>query len=104
MDYSDCIFYGMFHCRLYGQFSLSDTYVLIGFMISRFLTATASRVQKARDLMRTSVEWAKFLSFVWKKYYFIRKLSFLINSLSGNAFQISRVIGLLTLLYRKLRC
>ena len=103
MDYSDSIFYGMFHCRLYGQFSLSDTYVLIGFMISRFLTATASRVQKARDLMRTSVEWAKFLSFVWEKYYFIRKLSFLINSLFGNAFQISRVIGLLTLLYRKLR-
>ena len=105
MDYSDCIFYGIFHCRLYGQFSLSDTYVLTGFTISRFLAAPASRVQKSRDLMRTSV-WNGLNVFLLfgKKYYFIQKLSFLINSFFGNVFQISRVIGLLTLLHRKLQC
>ena len=36
MDCFDCIFYGIFYCRSYGQFSLSDTNVLTRFMISLF--------------------------------------------------------------------
>ena len=44
-------------------------------------------------------EWAKFLSIVWEKELFYREVvRFLINDLSGNVFQTSRVIGLKTLL------
>ena len=36
MDYFDCIFCGVFYCRLNGRFSLPDTTVLARFMISLF--------------------------------------------------------------------
>ena len=41
-----------------------------------------------------STEWPKVLSFVWENYYFIQKLSFLINTLFGKVFQTSGVTGL----------
>ena len=47
-----------------------------------------------------STEWAKVLSFVWEKEPFHREVvCFLINNLFGNAFQTSRVIGLIMLLF-----
>ena len=51
-----------------------------------------------------SMEWAKVLSFVWEKVLFYREVKFLIDNLFGNVLQTSRVIGLTTLLYAKLRC
>ena len=53
----------------------------------------------------TSTESTKVLSFVWQKEPFYRDvICFLINNLFGNVFQTSRVTGLLTLLYVRLRC
>ena len=56
MDCVDCMFYGLFYCRLYERFSLFDTNVLTGFMISLFLAAPAPRVRRARKLMGTSLQ------------------------------------------------
>ena len=71
-----------------GQFSWFDANALTGFMISAFLAARAPRVRRARNLMGKSVRnGLTFFLLFRKKYYFIQKLSFLINNLFGNVFQ-----------------
>ena len=68
-------------------FRLLDTNVLTGFMIFLFLAAPVPRVRRAWNLMGTSVRnGLRFFLLLWKKYYFILKLSFLINNLFGNDF------------------
>ena len=47
--------------------------------------------------------WLRFFLLFGKEYYFIEKLSFLINNLFGNVFQTSGVKSLITLLYAKLQ-
>ena len=68
-------------------FRLLDTNVLTGFMIFLFLAAPVPRVRRAWNLMGTSVpNGLRFFLLLWKKYYFMLKLSFLINNLFGNDF------------------
>ena len=68
-------------------FRLLDTNVLTGFMIFLFLAAPVPRVRRAWNLMGTSVRnGLRFFLLLWKKYYFMLKLSFLINNLFGNDF------------------
>ena len=47
-------------------------------------------------------QYKKFFLSFGKKYYFIKKLSFLTKNPFGNVFQTSGVIGLITVLYQKL--
>ena len=99
--------YGFFWLYIYihGQFSLFGTSGLTGFMISLFLEAPAPREERTWNLMGASVRnGLVFFLLFWKKYYFIQKLGFLINSHFGNVFPTSGVIALITLLYVKLRC
>ena len=88
IDYEQSIM-GCFDCAFYPwRFSLFDTNVLTGFMILLFRAAPAPRVPRARSLMRTSVRnGLKFFLLFGKEYYFIPKLSFLINNVFGNIFQ-----------------
>ena len=68
-------------------FRLLDTNVLTGFIIFLFLAAPVPRVRRAWNLMGTSVRnGLRFFLLLWKKYYFMLKLSFLINNLFGNDF------------------
>ena len=72
-----------------------------------FSTATpAPRVRRAWNLMGTSVRnGRRFFLLFGKKNYFIEKLYiFLLITFFGNVFQSSRIIGLIMLLYVKLRC
>ena len=86
----DC-FNRIIYCRLYGRFNLFDMNVLTGFMISVFLAAPASRVRRPRNLMSS-------LFCLGKKYYFIQKLSFLINNLFGKVFK--KFFGVIDLITR----
>ena len=56
LNWQWAIDYGLVWLYIYthGQFSLSDTNVITGFMISLFLAALAPRLQTARNLTRTS--------------------------------------------------
>ena len=57
-------------------------------MISLFLAAPALRVRRASNLMGTSVrDGLRFFLLFGKKYYFIEKLTFLIDNLFRNVFQ-----------------
>ena len=77
MDCVDCIFYGLFYCRLYERFSLFDTNVLTGFMISLFLAAPAPRVRRARKLMGTSLQHGlRSFSLVLEKVLFYTEVKF----------------------------
>ena len=77
MDCVDCMFYGLFYCRLYERFSLFDTNVLTGFMISLFLAAPAPRVRTARKLMGTSLQHGlRFFSLVLEKVLFYTEVKF----------------------------
>ena len=77
MDCVDCIFYGLFYCRLYERFSLFDTNVPTGFMISLFLAAPAPRVRRARKLMGTSLQHGlRFFSLVLEKVLFYTEVKF----------------------------
>ena len=88
---------------IHKWFNLFDTNVQTGFIISLFLAAPAPRVRKVWDLMGTSVrDGLRFFLLFGKKYYFIKKLSFLINIFFGNVFLTSEVIGFITLVYSKL--
>ena len=81
--------YGLLWLYIYihVQFSLFDTSVLIGFMISLFLATLPPRVQRAWNLMGTSVRnGLRFFLLFAKKYCFKLKLSFLINELFRNVF------------------
>ena len=61
-------------------------------MISLFLGAPASRVRRARDLMGTSIQnGLRFFILFGKKYFFIQKLSFIINIPFENVFQTFKV-------------
>ena len=72
---------------IYVQFSLFDTSVLIAFMISLFLATRPPRVQRAWNLMGTSVRnGLMFFLLFAKKYCFMLKLSYLINELFRNVF------------------
>ena len=83
------------HIYVQGRFSLFDTNVLTGSMISLFAAAPAPKVRRERNLMGISVRnGLRFFLLFGKKYYFMQKLSFLINNLFGNVFQTSGVIGL----------
>ena len=100
--------YGLFwlYIHIHKRFSLfnTNTNVLTGFMISLFLAAPVPKVRRAWNLMWTSVRnGIRFFLLFGKQNYFIQKLSFLINTLFGNVSQTSRVIGLITLLYAKVR-
>ena len=69
-----------------GRSSLFDTNVPTGFMISIFLAAPAPGKRRARNLMKTSVgNGQRFFLFFGKTYYFVQKLSFLINPFVTNA-------------------
>ena len=93
MDCFDCMFYGIIYCEFKGQFSLYGTNVLNSFMIFLFLAARPPRVRGAWNLLGTSVRnGLRFFLFLERKYYFIQKLSFLINHRFGNVFQFSWVI------------
>ena len=98
MDCFDCIF-----SYIHGRFSLFNTNVRTGFMISLFLVAPALRLRRAKNVFATSVRnKLRFLSFFFEGVLF-SKLSFLINNLFGNVFQISEVIGSIKLLDAKPR-
>ena len=73
---------------IHGRFSQFDANFLTGFMISLFLAAPALRVRRASNLMGTSVrDGLRFFLLFGKKYYFIEKLTFLIDNLFRNVFQ-----------------
>ena len=73
---------------IHGRFSQFDANFLTGFMISLFLAAPALRVRRASNLMGTSVrDGLRFFLLLGKKYYFIEKLTFLIDNLFRNVFQ-----------------
>ena len=73
---------------IHGRFSQFDANILTGFMISLFLAAPALRVRRAWNLMGTSVrDGLRFFLLFGKKYYFIEKLTFLIDNLFRNVFQ-----------------
>ena len=56
------------YIHIHGRFSLFDTNVLNGFMVSLFLAAPAPRVLKSnKPNGNISTDWAKALSFVWEK-------------------------------------
>ena len=75
-------------------------------MISLFLVAPALRLRRAKNLFATSVRnklrFLEFFLFFFEGVLF-SKLSFLINNLFGNVFQISGVIGSIKLLDAKPR-
>ena len=80
MDCFECIYYP----RTYNLF---DTNHLAGFIISLFLTATAPRVRRIRNLMGTSVRnGIRFVLLFGKKKCFIEKLSSLTENLFANVF------------------
>ena len=76
MDYFDCVFYGVFYCRLNGRSSLPDTNVLTQFMISLFpwlyfLKHLHQEYEGQETLWEHQyTEWAKILYFVWEKELF----------------------------------
>ena len=73
---------------IHGRFSQFDANILTGFMISLILAAPALRVRRAWNLMGTSVrDGLRFFLLFGKKYYFIEKLTFLIDNLFRNVFQ-----------------
>ena len=78
---------------IHERFSLFDTStnVLTGFMISLFLAAPALRVRRAWNLMGKSV-WnrIRFFLLLGIKYYFIEKLSLLINNLLERFFKLQK--------------
>ena len=87
-----------FDCIVKSTFSLFDTNVLTGFMISLLVPLPAPSVRKARKLIGKSVQnGLRFFLLFWKKYFFIQKLNFLINNLFRNVFRTSVVIGIITL-------
>ena len=97
--YSDDLVY------LIPIFSLFFINVFTGSMIFLYLLEPPSRILRAWNLMGTWVRnglW--FFLLFGKNYYFIQRLSFLISILFGNVFQTLGVMGLLPLLYAKLRC
>ena len=102
MDYDGCIFYSICYCRLYGRFILFDTNIL--WLYDFFAScSTCSKSTKSKKPNRNiSTEWAKVFSFAFL-VLFIQKLGFIFNNLSGNIFQTSGVIALITLLYKKFR-
>ena len=73
---------------IHGRFSQFDANILTGFMISLFLAAPALRVRRAWNLMGTSVrDGLRFFLLFGKTYYFIEKLTCLIDNLFRNVFQ-----------------
>ena len=77
--------------------------IFSGFMISLLLAAPAPRVRRARNLIGTLVRNGLRFFLLLFQYFFIQKLGFIFNNLSGNVFQTSGVIALITLLYKKFR-
>ena len=102
------IAYGLFWLYIYihEQFIAYLILIPMFWLVSWFLyCSTCSKsVRSMKPNGNISMEWAKVLSFVWEKVLFYREVKFLIDNLFGNFFQTSRVIGLTTLLYVKLRC
>ena len=106
MDYFDCIFHGIFYCRLNGRFSLPDTNVLIRFIISLFpwlyfLQHLHQDYGGHETLWEHQYGMGKSSLFCsGKSTIYIQKLKFsYYNNLFGNVFQTSGVIGLITILY-----
>ena len=106
MDYFDCIFYGIFYCRLNGRFSLSDTNVLTQFIIflfpwPYFLQHLHQEYEGHETLWEHQYGMGKGSLFcLGKSTIYIQKLKFsYYNNLFGNVFQTSGVIGLITILY-----
>ena len=96
MDYFDCMFM--------STNDLANTNVLTVFVIS-LLQHLSKSTKSMKPNGSISKKWAKVLSIVYEKLLFYREvICFLINNLFGNVFQTSRVIGLIMLLYVKLRC
>ena len=72
---------------IHGRFKLFHINVVTGFTILLFLVAPAPTVERAWNLMKTSVQnGLRFFLLLVKKYYFKQKLSFLINNFFGNIF------------------
>ena len=106
MDCFHCIFYGIFHCRLNGRFSLPDTNVLTRFIVSlfpwlHFLQHLHQEYDGHETLWEHQYGMGKsFLFCLGKSTIYIQKLKFTYyNNLFGNVFQTSVVIGLITLLF-----
>ena len=77
MDCFDSIFYGIFYCKLYECFSLSDTNVLIGLMISLFIAVPALRVRRTINVMGTAVQnGRRFFLLLGKKVLLYSKVKF----------------------------
>ena len=87
-----------FDCIVKSTFSLFDTNVLTGFVISLLVALPAPSIRKARKLIGKSVQnGLRFFLLFWKKYFFTQKLNFLINNLFRNVFRTSVVIDIITL-------
>ena len=96
--------YGLFWLYIYIHERFSLAYLMPIPMFSLFswflYCNTCSKSTKSmKPNGNISTEWAKVLSFILEKLLFYRQvMCFLINNLFRNVFQISRVIGLITIL------
>ena len=100
--------YGLFWLYIYihGRFSLFYVNLLTGFMICSISCSTCSKNTKSmKPNGNISTKWATVLYFVWEKVLFYTKVKvFLLQQDFQKRFQTSGTVGLITLLYAKLRC
>ena len=94
--------YGLFWLYIYIHKRFSPAYLMPILMFLTVFMIYCNTCSKSTKSMKPngniSTEWAKVLSFIWEKVLFYREVICFINTLFGNVFQTSRVIGLITLL------
>ena len=99
--------YGLFwFCYIHGRFSLFYINFLTDFMICFISCSTCSENTKSmKPNGNITTKWATVLYFVWEKVLFYTKVKvFLLQQDFQKRFQTSGTVGLITLLYAKLRC